>query len=345
MTCDDYMDTCTVYVKPGSTTHRGCSKLLAGDSPPCPPQSVNCKQCDSNLCNGDVFPTNRLSCYHCDGVAANSECYGSLTTNSSVKSYPCETFNFRDSCYLYVDKDKLAYRGCLTDQNNVTEACQDDTTHCEICSSSNCNSLSVKREPKLSCMNCDSASRQECLWGLSETYAKACRNNVLFYANESCFTLSSTELGFAIRGCTLDTNVCSRAKCEYCSGDQCNRLSIYDQVCYNCTSEVDKNCWKEPFHTKNVTCRKDAHYDSRGCFTWSFENETIRRGCFHELSSNDRLNCLRDEKKCAHCDVEGNCNKIPINYAVRVGSTFSFNLLFLFIILILIAISCHQVIY
>lgn len=343
VTCDEYLDTCRVYVKPNMTTHRGCS---SGDTTTCSPGTVNCKQSKENLSNGDVFPSNRLSCHHCDeGVDSTSDCYGSLVGMTNF-SYPCEVYNFRDSCYLYVDESKLAYRGCLSDRNNITEACLADSSHCYTCQSSNCNAISVKKEPKLKCMDCDTTNGLECLWGLSDSYSMACKKSLFFYETESCFILSSTELGFAIRGCTHDTNVCSRAKCDECSDDNCNRLGILEQVCYDCSSDDEENCWMEPFHTENVTCSKDVQYDRRGCYTWAFENATIRRGCFSDLSLTERISCLQHTDHCKHCVDQGNCNKIQIsNVAISVGPTFKFNLTFVFLLMILIAISCHLIIY
>lgn len=339
MTCHEYLDTCKVYVRPNMTTHRSCS---ADDSTICSPQSVNCKQCEENLCNGEIFPSTRLKCHHCHGFDTNSECYRSLTAISNT-SYPCETYNFRDSCYLYVDDKKLAYRGCLSDQNNMTEECQADTKNCRICQSSNCNSDTIKRDPVLECMDCDTTNGLECLWGLSNSHSKPCRTSVFFYETESCFTLSSTELGFAIRGCTLDTNVCSRAKCEVCYGDHCNRFSIFEQNCYNCSSENDKNCRMAPFHTQSISCSNEVDYDRRGCFTWKFMNETIRRGCFSDLSLTERLSCLQHNEECEHCVDDENCNKIAINDAL--SSTLFFNIYFLLLLMILIVVSCHNIIY
>jgi hypothetical protein len=313
--CDDYMDTCKTYVKPSSTTHRGCSKM---EPTVCTPGLSNCSECKTNLCNGEKFPSNRISCYHCTANSTDSECFGQIKSNSTL-SHICETYNFRDSCYLYVDERLRVYRGCLSDQNNSTRDCQLNPSRCRTCQTSNCNYENVIRPPTLSCLSCDTTDGYECLWGLQESTAKKCSEDVYFFEKESCYTMSLAELKFAIRGCTLDTNVCSSPthRCEFCQGNSCNRFSLVEQYCYNCTSEDNKNCWLEPFHTSNISCPNDVKYEKRGCYTWVHENNTIRRGCFSDFTLDQGLGCLKDDESCERCVDEGNCNKTPINQATR----------------------------
>lgn len=123
---------------------------MLGDGVECSAQSVNCKQCSDNLCNGEVFPSNRISCYQCQGNSSDV-CYTNLETNTEL-SYPCENFNFRDSCYTYISKDNMVFRGCLSDQVESMEKCLSDPIRCQSCQTSSCNSESVMKAPDLSCV-------------------------------------------------------------------------------------------------------------------------------------------------------------------------------------------------
>lgn len=310
-TCDDYFDTCKVYVKPNMTTHRGCFKEMLSDGIDCLPQSVNCKQCSDNGCNGEVFPANRLSCFHCQSANTTDECYNNLDGNTEL-SHPCETYNFRDWCYFYIDSDKTIHRGCMSDQDEYTELCQGDPVKCRTCQSSNCNAESVMKEAELSCIFCDTGLEgDECNWGQKVSLAKPCFSPRFFYEEETCYTLHTTDQ--TIRGCTLDGNIChSSSRCTLCNNtDACNRINAAQQFCYQCSSDDDTNCGPKPVVTKNVTCSGIIEYEHRGCYTWVDADEKVERGCLSDFSADDRTKCEADKENCATCVDVGNCNKIP----------------------------------
>lgn len=302
--CDDYLDTCKVYVKPNMTTHRGCFKEMLTDTVECSPQSVNCKQCSDNNCNGDIFPSNRLSCHHCEGATSETECYKSLDDSTEL-SYPCETYNFRDSCFFHITDDKVVHRGCMSDAS--AEMCLNDTDKCRSCQTSGCNSESVMKAPELSCITCDSMNDVECNWGWMASLAGKCKKEIFFHEEESCYTLSVSDQ--TIRGCTLDGNVCRvSSRCELCQDDGCNRVNTAQDFCYECSSLVDENCGPKPFHSKNVTCLGVIEYEHRGCFTWVDADKTIRRGCYSDLTADGRQKCSQDEVNCQRCIDGPNCN-------------------------------------
>lgn len=306
--CGDYLDTCKVYVKPNSTTNRGCFKEMEGDGIECLPQSVNCKQCSDNFCNGDIFPASRVTCYHCDSDNATDDCYGNLNENLAL-SFPCETFNFRDSCYYFLE-GSVIHRGCMSDLNGIPQQCQDDPEKCRMCQTSNCNAEAVMRNPEMSCIACDSKSEPECIWGYKSTQAESCRKQRFYYQNESCYIL---DISFAetIRGCTLDGNVCSVFDhCEYCKDENaCNRRNIAPQFCYECTSDEDQKCGAEPFHTTNVSCSGIVEFEYRGCYTWVDDENKVKRGCYSDFNADDRTLCLAHAGNCTICVDESNCNK------------------------------------
>lgn len=302
--CDDYMDTCKVYVRPNRTTHRGCFK---DDQVECSPQSINCKSCTENECNGEIFPANRISCYNCEGENANSDCYKNLENNTEL-SYPCETFNFRDSCYLYITDQNIVHRGCMTDPT-YPEMCLSDPDRCRTCTTSGCNFESVMKAPTMSCIDCDTTQVPACRWGWSVSMAKKCEQEIFFFEKESCYTLTVSDQ--TIRSCTLDGNVCRVSpRCTLCTeGEACNRANTAQQFCYQCSSKSDNNCGPQPFHTKNVTCTGIIPYDHRGCYTWVGEGDVVKRGCYSDFTADDRRNCELDEEKCERCVDESNCNE------------------------------------
>lgn len=295
--CHDYYDTCKVYVKPNMTTHRGCFKEMLDYVIECFPQSFNCKQCSDNNCNGEVFPANRLLCLHCEGSNMTGDCYKSIDDYQDL-SYPCEIYNFRDSCYLYIDDDNIIQRGCLSDQKEFSERCQIDTEKCMTCQTSNCNFESVMKPPELSCIFCDSFYGSECSWGWTESTARQCSKERLFYEGETCYTVILSE-DQVIRGCTLDGNVCRVFdNCDYCETDGCNGANLIQQSCYECFTDDDELCNLYPSRVNNVTCTGLIEYERRGCYTWVDGETKVKRGCFADFSTEQKMQCLSDEDNC-----------------------------------------------
>lgn len=306
--CDNYLDTCKVYVVPNMTTHRGCFNEMLSDNVECSPQSVNCKQCIDNNCNGEIFPSNRLSCHHCESSSTDDECFKSLESSSAF-SYPCEIYNFRDSCYFNITGTgnvKTVHRGCLSDVG--AEGCLGDPEKCKTCQTSNCNSESIMKAPALSCITCDTDGGIECNWGWKEATAVKCRKDYFFHEEESCYTMTFSDQ--VIRGCTLDGNICrSSSLCKFCSSENaCNRMNVDQQFCYECSSDTDMTCGSLPSHAKNVTCTGVIDYEHRGCYTWDFGNKNVSRGCFNDLTADQKVECARENQNCVSCIDKANCN-------------------------------------
>ena len=325
--CDDYLDSCKVYVKPNMTTVRGCFNEMLGDGIECSPQSVNCKQCPEPNCNGEIFPANRLSCYHCEGPNSDHECYEDVEENVEF-SHPCETYNFRDSCFLHKADNNMVHRGCLSDPS--AELCLDDPDKCKICQAPDCNSESVMKAPELSCVTCDTANSESCNWGWRTSFAEKCKKERFFYEEETCYVLKFSDQ--TIRGCTLDGNVCrTSSRCDLCKGDACNQYNTAHQSCYQCTSDEDNNCTLEPFHTKNVTCDGLVEYDHRGCYTWIDSDKKVKRGCYSDFTTDERIACDNDDDNCERCVDQDNCNDQPKGSAKHL----TVNLMFFTLIVVL----------
>lgn len=292
-TCEDYSDVCKVYVKPNMTTNRGCASEMMQDIVDCHPQAVNCRQCNENLCNGEIFPPNRLSCFHGSEEChdENENCYRDQNENSDL-NHPCEVYNFRDSCFLYLNENKTATRGCLSD-SFYSEFCTKNPHKCKICQTSNCNSESVIQPAKLSCIKCESSEdREDCLWNFDKNYAKPCQNDVYFHEQETCFTFKVSDKRI-IRGCTLDQNLCQINNCTLCSGNGCNNGGYANQSCYKCSSVNDKKCIDDLMNVEKSSC-DGVKFEDRGCYAIKDKDDFIHRGCIAELSPTERLNCTQD---------------------------------------------------
>jgi Protein of unknown function (DUF753) len=305
--CRDYIDSCKVYVKPNQTTHRGCFNEMEPDID-CKSTTVNCKQCSENFCNGEIFPPNRLSCAHCQSLDSKSDCFKEIQENMDIV-YPCETYNFRDSCYLYVTEANMTIRGCLSDFSPYTSLCMANSDKCKICQTSNCNSDVVMRPPKLSCISCDSGNNEKCWWGFTKSSATKCKKDLYFYEEESCFTFDTADV-LVIRGCTIDSQLCiGHDLCEMCDNDACNNVQKLEQYCYQCSTKDDIKCQNEPSALSNNSCKGIITHEYRACYTWIDENNNLTRGCFASLSNDDKLKCYNDEEHCEIC-VGDTCNFI-----------------------------------
>lgn len=317
MVCDDYMDTCKTLVKPNTTTVRGCSSQIKQE---CPSLSFNCKVCNENLCNGEIFPSNRLTCFHEMTHCRNDdtiECF--KTGNEDLNmAHACERYNFRDSCFMYLNENDTVFRGCLSD-TKLSEYCIKNSKKCKICQSSNCNNESVIRTPKLSCIKCDSTKHvNDCLWGFNENVAEQCNSNIYFYEEESCFTLVVSNKSI-IRGCTADTNICKiNNNCSICSQKNgCNNKNILTQSCYKLIDDS--------LHVSKRTCKGLITASDQGCFLWK-NNSVILRGCISELSFENKGLCANDSD-CKIC-LGQNCNSLVNGY----GKTLSNSCLMIFAI-------------
>lgn len=329
--CDDYLDSCKVYVKPNMTTHRGCSKEILSDGVECSAQSVNCKQCAESKCNGEIFPATRLYCFQCEGKNASDNCYTNLEGNTEL-SYPCRIYNFRDSCFLYVGDDNVAYRGCLSDQDNVTTSCLRNPEKCLTCQTSSCNSESVMKAPNISCITCDTNTSPECGWGFPIGSGAKCKKDRFFYEDESCFLLNVSDQ--SIRGCTMDTNVCRvSTRCELCETDICNRENVEQNSCWKCSSEDNDDCFAKPYHTESVNCSGIVTYEKRGCYTWLDKNNTVTRGCYSDLTEAQHSDCI-DQDACERCVDDNFCN----NEVRGSAGKASVHVIMMFILAVIVAV-------
>ena len=286
------------------TTHRGCTSEL--ESTDCSPQTINCRECSGKNCNGEIFPSSRLNCVQCNSSSKTDDCY--IPSNSTTADI-CLNYNFRDSCFSYVDSSKKVHRGCLSDNSEYSELCKEDGENCFTCSNQNCNLESIVKKPELSCIICDTMLGDDCSWGFNPLGGMKCKLNRLFNEVETCYSVQISDVT-VIRGCTLDGNVCrSSLHCLRCTGNGCNNLNIVKQSCIKCSSENDENCGMYPHLATNYTCEGTVEYDKRGCFM-SLNEGVLTRGCYSDLSFSMQDECTSENENCHRC-FEDDCNNDP----------------------------------
>lgn len=106
--CDDYNSTCLTGIDRIGYTHRRCSnsndymKELTHF-----PNGLNI--CTENKCNNQIYPKDRLRCYHCSGEKHCNFIESHLTEKSlkHLQPKPCSLWSHQDQCYTYLNKGTL----------------------------------------------------------------------------------------------------------------------------------------------------------------------------------------------------------------------------------------------
>lgn len=142
--CLDYSASCLVGIDVDGFTHRQCSKNGSGDAHEF---QLGYELCFREECNDGVYPNDRLQCYHCDGDA---DCTFK-NTNSTTKEellYACNLYQDDDQCFTaygegeiihLIIPDEKVFRGCLSDESEISNACKKSPDSCKMCRESGCN--------------------------------------------------------------------------------------------------------------------------------------------------------------------------------------------------------------
>lgn len=92
--CNDYTKTCATGIDGNGFTHRGCISYHRLEST----FPLGFETCPKHLCNKQIFPSDRLKCYQCEGIY---EC----PTLDNLEAQICN--NYLDQCYAYLDQSIL----------------------------------------------------------------------------------------------------------------------------------------------------------------------------------------------------------------------------------------------
>lgn len=110
--CKTFYSECTIGIDHEGYTIRGCSmdyKNLNGFS-------HRYDNCVENNCNSNIYPDNRLKCYHCNG---NENCnyMSPNSTDVNLQPQPCGILSDYDQCFTYINKGNNTHLDCVqTDQ-------------------------------------------------------------------------------------------------------------------------------------------------------------------------------------------------------------------------------------
>lgn len=100
--CSYSSNACLVGVDTNGNTHRLCASTETEDTKKFPKGFTIC---ETDKCNNQVFPANRLKCLHCKG---DSDCeLDKEDSKQKLKPKLCETYAVDEKCYTYIDEGKL----------------------------------------------------------------------------------------------------------------------------------------------------------------------------------------------------------------------------------------------
>lgn len=281
-----------------------------------------CSICEGQLCNGNVFPADRLRCLQCDSATAGDEC--SLSNGKFLKT--CNTYNKDDQCFTFVDDKVLLHRGCVSDNN---AGCKGD--NCVKCWGDNCNNLGLAVPNTLKCVKCDSSKDAGCESGEVTVAPATCTGTHNLNERETCFVHRVTSADNKItvkRGCYFELPVTdkiacdSSASCHKCGVDGCNKIDDFSESlgfkCYVCDSSSNKDCEKEnvPGSTPQVCAiTPNSFNEGPGCFVQRRDKDSVIRDCKTSVTSHGTkldtcsVNTEEKGKDCIVCDGDS-CNKM-----------------------------------
>lgn len=99
-TCRNYLDTCGIKINIAGATYRGCGNEIDDNST----SEIPTKYCSENLCNKGIYPSDRQTCYQCNG---SQECDSVEHLNGTLRL--CQFYRKNDRCYTHIDKGNNIY--------------------------------------------------------------------------------------------------------------------------------------------------------------------------------------------------------------------------------------------
>lgn len=224
-----------------------------------------------------------VECLVCDSKK-NSDCeynYNNANCVSETKQ-----------CYIWANGDHIKH-GCVGD--NFIPAAINCTTNYAYCKLYSGN----KQETSQKCLVCNDTN---CATLSDEKQFTQCNGECFTYIDRDtvqrgCFQEMCNELK---KKCTksIENN-----RCILCKGSECNNEIVEDK-CIEC-SKTD--CRFHPESFPSVFCTVKSNFT--GCFrNENKSNYEIGRGCFNDLSSNEKMVCNTSSNMCQPC-FSYECNR------------------------------------
>uniref|UniRef100_A0A1A9WZI1 DUF753 domain-containing protein n=1 Tax=Glossina brevipalpis TaxID=37001 RepID=A0A1A9WZI1_9MUSC len=319
--CESSQTQCLVKVADGGKVERRCAQ----ESDYCF-NNKTCKLCSGPLCNGGIFPEDRLSCFQCNGTDCKYS-FQPLTQGSY-----CSNYVENDKCYVYGDNESSMQRGCVSDDMNPCAMGNQNTAKCLICDKNHdCNNRPYKSPQILKCIECESTKENiHCLNSQDQSLAKSCSKKDLLYTDEElCYT--HLKNSSAKRGCLYDhmanKDECKEEDgCEKCSGmNGCNNKEItINFSCIVCRSDTNKKCRNDAKHLRGTSCRTDVGWN-KGCF-YGIWNDIVIRGCY--VDAHEQMQYICSDKNNSQCHVceTSDCNISVVSKANELNLSINLQL-------------------
>lgn len=334
----------------GQRTIRGCQSEVE-DQLDITCTNDNCSICNTDHCNINTYPDDRLVCNVCETCDKIEN-----TREHSV----CENYVENDTCYVVADQvanpetstiDIVSYRGCSSSQDEGTAYCLTHPEKCITCSGSGCNNDPTYGESTLKCYKCDSANTINCLYNQEWLSTEKCEYNKFLGASEHCYTHMTPD-GAVTRGCLheLPTNNAVRMSCEagdedcqMCTAEGCNKDTTepYYGQCVHCDGNTDPNCGQleesytisvcgpsevggcfrsevREFKNHNLNCKRSKVFNKH-FMKFSFSDGTVVRSCVSDLLPGEVAFCQAGEE-CKIC--QGDLCNLKGIYLANRGNHF-----------------------
>ncbi|XP_075152092.1 uncharacterized protein LOC142226102 [Haematobia irritans] len=279
-----------------SITYRGCASTTPTIG------ATYSSKCNTNLCNGGVYPPGRLKCYQC----SDQEC----ASVPQGKPHPCRNHHEEDECYLDIRSPNEVYRGCTSDTNHTIAK---SSIYCDY---NGCNNESAIG--KLKCAYCDSELSLGCKRDLMTpsniTQFETCEMDMSLNGPNTCFIYRNID--HVVRGCSdrhmsneIAENMDRVVTCK--NKDFCNSGNMHQQQCVECSSELgNDNCRFLPSDVSKSTC---GSAEASSCYAQEFANWHVERGC-------NRPPIRNDVNRIYICDSGNDCNVIPFTRCYKCST-------------------------
>uniref|UniRef100_A0A182JHF4 DUF753 domain-containing protein n=1 Tax=Anopheles atroparvus TaxID=41427 RepID=A0A182JHF4_ANOAO len=292
----------TFFDDGGAVSGRGClSQLTEQESLWCQDRAdTTCKLCSPDGCN-----SGSVECIVCDS-ATNPACAGDVLPGGLERR--CGT----GRCVSLV-KEATTWKGCAEDFEEECVSQDEDGARCAIFDG-NLSNKGIFPEDRLQCYQCK-GDPTTCGLLDARINPEACQ---WYNPSDECYTYVA-DSGETIRGCMSDP-----ANSKECTDDpshciRCNTAvgcntapSMQESLlsCAKCSqaaecTERDRNPVFEGCTGLVLLGRHDS------CYTYSFGDETLERGCLSEADPTIRAQCpVEGSTECSvcHCDQ---CNGPP----------------------------------
>ncbi|XP_034473963.1 protein psiQ [Drosophila innubila] len=283
------------------SVQRGCGVACAsGDT--------SCKTCNTDNCNGGIYPEDRRLCYQCSGATCNNVNAANLS--------PCAVYNQKDQkCYTIGTDDKTMQRGCTTDTDAKCPLASTDP-NCSFCDSLNgCNNQTF--ESVLGgCIKCSDADT--CIQNQQPDKATNCAASNYTQTENSCYYQLHAN-GTVSRGCTNElkgTGCLATENCVQCNGTACN-VQAGTFSCLTCRSDNYAPCRKAEVGPTKCTNSSLSDPASMQCFSGEWDG-VVLRGCLIDLGPLLKYQCEnKDDDRCMICKGP-NCNDKKYNGAATL---------------------------